>query len=428
MLFFSFARRGLASAVAVLTALAMMSLGAAATAVCQTPLTLAAAVERGVAQAPLLAARQADTAAAHADAARAGQLPDPSLNFGVANYPVSAPGAFSLRSDMMTMRTIGVTQAIPSRAARDAERSLASAQIDATEAERTATAASVQQRVADAWIDLWASRQKRALLIELRGESALAATLTKARLRGGDGSAADALAARGESAALDNRLEAVDAELASAQAGLQRWLGPTLPTLAEAPDFGRLPVTAARLAQHVDSQAPMQAWQAREQVAQAALDQARAARHPDWAVSAMYGKRAPERSDMVTVQVSVSLPLFTRNRQDRGISARQAQADAVEFAHDDARRAQIESVARALASWQGWNRQIQRDRDTLIPLDRDRAATALAGYRGGSAFQPWLDARREEIEQRLSYADALAVRARLWASLAYLLPTPETTP
>lgn len=53
---------------------------------------------------------------------------------------------------------------------------------------------------------------------------------------------------------------------------------------------------------------------------------------------------------------------------------------------------------------------------------------ALAGYRGGGPFQPWLDARREEIELRLRYPDALAARAQLWAPLAYLLPTSETTP
>jgi len=127
------------------------------------------------------------------------------------------------------------------------------------------------------------------------------------------------------------------------------------------------------------------------------------------------------------LEVGVSLPLFTRNRQDRGISARQAQWDAVQADHEDARRAQREVVTRAVATWSGWGRQIARYQQTLLPLARDRAQTALAGYRGGGSLQPWLDARRAEIELRLSYADALAARARLWASLAYLLPS-EVTP
>jgi outer membrane protein TolC len=129
---------------------------------------------------------------------------------------------------------------------------------------------------------------------------------------------------------------------------------------------------------------------------------------------------------MVMVQVGVSLPLFTRNRQDRDISAKQAQRDAVESAHEDARRAQRETVARDVATWQGWGRQITRDRTALLPLARDRSQVALAAYRGGGTLQPWLEARRDEIALRLSYADALAARARAWAALAYLLP--ESTP
>ncbi|WP_458068492.1 TolC family protein [Rhodanobacter sp. BL-MT-08] len=392
------------------------------------PLTLEAAIERGVRHAPLLAARNADIVAMNEEAGRAGQLPDPSLTFGVANYPVTDPGAFSLRSDTMTMRTVGVMQSIPSRASRDADRALAGAQVDAAEADRVSTTQTLQERIANAWIDVWATQRKRTLLDELHAENTLAIQITQARLRGGDGSATDALAARANAAALDNRLDAVDADLAAAQASLQRWLVEPTSMMADAPDFSQLPVSADRLRKGVDQQAPMQAWQAREQVAQAALDQARAAKHPDWSVSAMYGKRAPNLSDMVTLQVGVSLPLFTRNRQDHGISAKQAQWDAVEDAHEDARRAQSEMIERTVATWQGWTKQIQRYQDTLLPLDRDRAQTALAGYRGGGLLQPWLDARRDEIELRLSFADALATRARLWASLAYLMPAKEAAP
>ncbi|MEY2152989.1 TolC family protein [Rhodanobacter sp. 115] len=396
------------------------------------PLTLDAAVRQGMVRAPLLTARNAALNAMRDEAVRAGRLPDPSLTFGVSNFPVTAPGAFSLRSDSMTMRTVGVMQTIPSHAARAADRSLAAAQVDAAEAEHTATAQSVREQVADAWIGVWAATQQRALLEALRDESALAVQVAKARLRGGTGSAADVLAAQAQALTLANQIEAADADVQAARASLQRWLGGVPATLADAPDFDQLPVAPDQLEQHIDRQAPMQAWQSREQVADAALAQARASKHPDWSVSLMYGKRAPFLSDMVTLQVGVSLPLFTRNRQDRDISAKQEQRDAVESAYEDARRAQRETVARDVAAWQGWGRQIARDREALLPLARDRARVALADYRGGGTLQPWLDARHDEIALRLSYVDALATRARTWAALAYLLPaqpaSSENTP
>ncbi|BBD79191.1 MULTISPECIES: TolC family protein [Rhodanobacteraceae] len=394
------------------------------------PLTLDQAVRLGTQRAPLLDSRDAEIAASRDDAVRAGRLPDPVLSFGVANYPVSSPGAFSLRSDGMTMRTVGVMQAIPSRAARQAEKNAAAAGVEAAQADRLALAKDVRQQVAEAWIETWVARKRLDLLHALQEESDLAVRMARARLRGGEGGATDALAARAEQVALANRIDAARAGLDRARASLARWLAPPQADapLADPPDFTRLPVPLPTLQREVDRQAPMQPWQAREQQAQAALDQAKASLHPDWSVNLMYGQRAPRLSNMVTLQVGVSLPLFTRNRQDRAVSARQEARDAVQFAREDARRAQHEAVARTAADWQGWNRQVARDREVLLPLARDRARVALAAYRGGGALQPWLDARRDDIQLLLDYTDALAAQARNWAALAYLLPAAETAP
>lgn len=392
------------------------------------PLTLDATVHQALVQAPLIAAREDETSAMREDAQRAGRLPDPSLTFGIANFPVTAPGAFSLSSDPMTMRSVGVMQAIPSRAARNAERALASAQIDVAEADRALTEQAVRERAADAWIALWAARQQQALLGDLRDEAMLAARIAQARLRGGEGNATEALAARAEAGALDNRLETSTTAIDSAQASLARWITTPATTLADPPDFAHLPIDPARLQSAIDEQAPLHVWAARDQAAQAALEKARAARHSDWTIEASYGHRVAGLSDMLMLQASVSLPLFSHDRQDRGISARQAQVDAALAAHEDARRAQREAVAQTIAQWRGLGRQIERDEKALLPLARDRSATALAAYRGGGPLQPWLDARREEIELRLRHADALAARAQRWAALAYLLPSVETTP
>lgn len=283
--------------------------GSATVAAAQTaspPLTLDAAVRQGVTRAPLLTARDADLAAMRDEAVRAGRLPDPSLTFGVSNYPVTDPGAFSLRSDTMTMRTIGVMQAIPSHAARAADRSLAAAQVDAAEAERTATAQDVRERIANAWIGVWAATQQRTLLEALRDESTLAVQVATARLHGGTGSAADVLAAQAEALTLANRIEAADADLQAANASLQRWLGDAPTALADAPDFDQLPVAPDQLEQHTDRQAPMQAWQAREQVADAALAQARAA--------ALQAEADAKVADLVFNSTYPGLPLPERVR------------------------------------------------------------------------------------------------------------------
>ena len=145
-----------------------------------------------------------------------------------------------------------------------------------------------------------------------------------------------------------------------------------------------------------------------------------------------YGQRdrmpnGVSRSDMLMVEFAIDLPLFPRNRQDRGVAARRAELDAVTAEREDARRVQTEAVRRALADWQGLQRQVTRKETESLPLARDRAKIALAAYAGGGDLQPWLEARRDEIELHIEHARHLGELGRAWAALAYLLPA-ETTP
>ncbi len=90
--------------------------------------------------------------------------------------------------------------------------------------------------------------------------------------------------------------------------------------------------------------------------------------------------------------------------------------------HEDARRTQREAVTAGLAEWQGDDKQVSTYRDKLLPLATVRSRTALAAYRGGGSLQPWLGARRGEIDTRVAYAKALGAWGTAWAHLAYLLP------
>ena len=62
----------------------------------------------------------------------------------------------------------------------------------------------------------------------------------------------------------------------------------------------------------------------------------------------------------------------------------------------------------------------------ILPLARDRSETALAVYGGGGSIQPWLDARRDELEIHVEHARHLGELGRVWAALAYLMPREET--
>ncbi len=394
-----------------------------------TALTLDAAIHQAIESAPMLEARRAQSESARQEAARAGALPDPQLSIGIDNLAIQGPGAFTAGGDSMTMRTVGISQALPSRSKRQAERAMGSANADLAMSSEVTAALSIRQHVADAWIAAWGAHREAMMLQSMRQAWTQDAAVAKARLRGGTGNAAQVLAARMESLDLENRIDEAKAREAQARASLARWLGsPADQPLAGAPDFAALPHDKVSLLASLDRQGNLLGWPAREQAAEAALAAARADKHPQWNVGMSYGSRVQGLSDMVSLQVGVSLPLFTRNRQDRGISARAADLDAVHAEHDDARRQQTGAIQSAWAQWQSLGQQVRRHRDELLPLANDRVALALAAYRGGGDIQPLLEARRDEIAHHTDYVRMQAEYGRAWAALAYLLPTSETTP
>ncbi len=376
------------------------------------PISYTEALQRALANAPTLQVRRSQIDASTEEAARAGALPDPRLIVGLANWPVSGPDAFSLRADEMTTQQIGLMQEFP------AEQQM------------------VAQAAALAWIELWSTQQAVDALEGLREPARIAERAARARLAGGTAGASDVLAAQAALLQLDNRLEQVHAEHAAAQAGLARWLGiapEAILASGAAPDFSQLPLEPTQLLAKLDQHTPLLGWEARESLAQAQVDAAVAETRPDWSVELTYGRRerAPDgmaRSDMLMVEVGVGLPLFQKNRQARGIAARRAELEAVSAERDEARRIQAESVQRAIARWRGLTGQLERQNTQSLPLARDRARTALAAYGAGADLQPWLEARRDEIELHLENARLLGEQGRAWAALAYLLPHEENTP
>lgn len=382
------------------------------------------AVRLALANAPMIEAREAGRAAAAEEVGRAAALPDPVLTFGVQNLPIAGADAYSLDDDRMTMRRIGFTQALPSRAKREARRDSALALQEQAEAIQLATVLDVKRAAASAWIGLWAAERERSLLVELREQARLAVDAAKANLGGGKGSASDALAARSAELDLENRIDDAQARVDQAKAGLQRWTGANVPQqIASAPDFSMLPTAPAELLENFDRQAPLLVWDAREASADAALGMANAEKRPDWSIGAGFARRGAGASNVVWLEVGIGLPVFTANRQDRGVNARRSDLQAIRAAHEDARRAQEESVRGVLAQWSALGRKATRLGESILPLNRDRSATALAAWSGGASLADWLDAQRDEISQRIEYARVLADWGRAWAALAYLLPT-----
>ena len=134
-----------------------------------------------------------------------------------------------------------------------------------------------------------------------------------------------------------------------------------------------------------------------------------------------YGKRAAAFGDMVSLQVTMGLPLFAGARQEPAIEVRRQALVRVEAERAVMLREHQRDLEVDLAGYHALTRQLERLRTLRLPLARQAVDYQLASYRAGRGeLRGVLQARRELIETRLRELELEAARAAAAAKLHYI--------
>jgi outer membrane protein TolC len=388
----------------------------------QAPLTLGDALRIAEQRVPAVLASSAAARGAREMAVAAGQLPDPVLRAGVDNLPVDGSDAFSLTRDFMTMRRVGVMQEYVSQARRDARREREARDARRLEAEGEVSLTEARMEVATAWNDRLYARRSERLLAGLADELAMQARVMEAQVGSGKATAADVLAAQALAAQTSDRVLTVQRQQQAATARLTRWLGED----ARRPAADDIPLpqdaeVAALAAHDVHNIAHLRVLASQLALADADIAVARENRNPNWSWEVTYAQRGPAYSNMISVGVSVPLPIDRKDRQDRELAARLAQRDQARELLEDARRRHQAEFEATRVDWVALRDRQRALEASLLPLAHHRVEAQLAAYRSGQqGLAGVLDARRAEVDARLSILDLERDAARLWAQLRYI--------
>ena len=157
------------------------------------------------------------------------------------------------------------------------------------------------------------------------------------------------------------------------------------------------------------------------ELAQAEVHAAEAAKRPDWGIEVAYAKRGDVFGDMVSVELTVGLPLFARTRQDPVIAAKRRALAQVEAERLAMLRDHTLELENDLADHGAVTRQLERMRSTRLPLAQQKVDYEFANYRAGkSALANVLSARRELIDRRLELIALEGQQAITAAKLYYI--------
>ena len=387
------------------------------------PLSLTEALAIADRESALLAAQRSAIAAAEETTAAARELPDPKLKFGIDNLPADGPDRYSLTRDFMTMRKIGVAQEFVRGEKREIKGRRAENELYREQAILGDARAALRRDVALPWMERYFAERMAAVVDEQYAETELQRESLQAGLRAGKAQPADLLAVQVSLQSLLDRRAEYRRQAARATAMLSRWLGAeSARPLAALPDR-LLPAQHRDVTTHAQNHPHLQSLERQIDVARNEADLARAANKPDWGLEVAYAQRGPQYSNMLSVQISIDLPLFQANRQDRSVAAKMAQVEQARALKEDALRQHLAEAQASRADWEAASARLQRFDDSLLPLSRERAQLALAAYRGGQGpLAGALEARRVEIELRLQQLQLAAEQGRAYAQLLYFLP------
>ena len=345
------------------------------------PMTFSAAIEQATANAPSIRAGATGVEAKRSAAISAGQLPDPTLNIGIDDFPVSGPPAFSFARDSMTVERIGIEQSFPNPAKRRAQTARGQADIGIAAGDLALETQAVRLETALAWIDLYYAERRLAQLDRLTASLDDLQSTVSARLTSGSARPSQALEPAQLRAAVNDRRSALAAQAAKAKVRLARFTGD--PQVDVTGDPPQLPVDRPSLVAGLAALPRLQALDANIRGAEADTGLARADKRPDWRVSTSYGRRDPAYGNLVSVGVSIDLPLFSGRRQDPKIAARAGEESQARLIRNAAELELAAALDGDLADHAMHMQQLDNARKVLVPLAKQRAELDMASYAAG---------------------------------------------
>lgn len=384
-------------------------------------LTYQEAVTLALENAPQLQASKSVVDAQDALQISAGRLPDPTLLIGIENVPISGNDAYSTTNDFMTMQKVGIMQEIPNADKRKAEQKKAAADSELAATQLDSVRLNLQRDTTLAWVTLYYLQQKRDVLATQTRDNQLLVDSLHIAVQSGKNNANELLQAKQESDEIADSRDLLELEITKAKNQLARFIGASANKAlsGKPPQFN---IDVSQLEKHLASHPELAQFNAITHKANAQLQEAMADKQSDWGVEVAYQKRGDAFDDMMSLEFSVGLPLFTSTRQNPRIAAKQAALTQVAFERETLYREHNAALNNDSREYETIKKQLLRLQNSRLPLAEKSVAEALARYRSGQEeLNSVITAKRMLYDITLQKIDLLLARDAIQTRLHYLV-------
>ena len=344
-------------------------------------------------QAPELRQLQATTNALNQDAIAAAQWSDPKLMVGAANLPTDS---FSFSQENMTQIQIGLMQQLPrghTLSIRSLQDRLRAA---STKSQKALMKLTILRSVRINWLNAYYWQQAIAVYTrEKRIFQHLLEVNTKL-LGNHQAQQKDVVRAQFELSQLSQKIIHAKQQQAEAYAQLSRWLPYQIDRLRfQLPVWPVLP-KLIQLKSSIKQHPLLRIDTQNSQVGQAGINLARQQYMPGINVGVIYGIRqgrdsaGNKRSNFIGAQLTMDLPIFTKNRQSRRLKASEEQYTASQLQTMSDYRKLRSQLLDSYAAWQRLSQQSQLYQKQLIPEAKHYMEATQISYQNKQTDFPTL--------------------------------------
>lgn len=407
---------------------ALLTLASATVYAQDTGLTLDAALDQATNRSAAIQASQASVLASTHAAVRADQLPDPMLKAGIDNLPLNGPERYSLTQDFMTTRYVGIEQEWVSSDKRERRASLANRVVDKERASTLVQLANTRQQTTIAWLNAAYAQRALELSKALVNHMTHELAATRASYRGAKASVDDVTQAQIMRSQAQDQLLKAQQTSRSALIVLSRWVA--APVTGVAGEIPSLKSDVAALTQQELNQVQPELLAAERDISIADADTSVASsnRTPNWTWGVTYQQRGSQYSNMVSVGVSIPLPISRANRQDRDVAEKAALGNKARLMLRETQRqvqANIQNLSTSLANGR---ERIASLNKTLLPAASQQVRLATGAYKAGTgSLASVFNAKRTQLDAQLQIVDLERDIAQIWAQLEYQV-LPQNSP
>lgn len=355
----------------------------------------------------------AQTQATLENSVAASSLPDPKLKVGFGGLPIDS---FSFDSDPMTMLSVGLMQQFGRGATLDLQQLKGEIQAKGIELQLGVRELDIANAITQRWLELGYLQHVEAIINKNKRLFTELAQVTKTNYANGTNEAQDVLQAQLQISKIDEQLNNNLQQQQRLIYQLSEWLGAQWLSSADTMNakqplhWQKLNNLLPQLENRTEHYAilrhhPMvKISDTAISASETQVDIATEAYQPQFGVEVMYGARfangmnGKPASDMLSAYLTMDVPLFTENKQDRTYNAAQQQVIAAKSQRDLLLQQMNAKVNTLLIERHNLLSRIERYKKSLQPQAKARTQAVERGYQNNTAsFKDVITAANDEL-------------------------------